>query len=235
MIVSDLLRYALINGGIVTLSQTIYAEDLDNAMNVTNNVLAKWQVNRWMVYDLLDVLYASTGATSYTVGPTGLFVFSDQRPDKIDAAYARKSSVDTVLYPFMSREGYDRFPNKSATGTPQFYFYDSSLASNGTIYFAPVPDNTWELHVNAKASLGSFSSYSQTITLPAPYIAALTWNAAEALRTSYQLPPDEMVTLEAQRTLDALINSIAQVPQAVQPRPSDRAGIFSAVPPKGGA
>jgi hypothetical protein len=233
MIVSALLRFALLNSGAISLSQTIYAEDLDNALNILTNMLAEWQVNRWLVSDLVDVAVTSTAAPSYTVGPAGTFVFADQRPDRIDAAFARliSTGADTPLYPFMSREGYDRTPNKSAIGAPFGFYYDPGLGATGTLYFVPVPDTTWSLHANAKASLGLITAISQTISLPAPYIAALNWGIAAALRSTYELPDDPGITGRATAALQAMINSIAQVPQVVAPAPGNRGGIYSVMPP----
>jgi hypothetical protein len=127
----------------------------------------------------------------------------------------------------MSREGYDKVINKSATGIPEAFFYDPALTTTGTIFFNPVPDDTYVLHVQAKSSLGQFVNPTDAITLPQIYTTALLWNLAEQLRPLYSLPPDIMVSKNAAATLQALTNSIAQVPQAVQPVPSARAGIFS--------
>jgi len=229
MMISDLVRTALLDGGIVSLSSTIYAEDINNGIQTANNLIAEWQINRWLVYDLVNVAIISTAAASYTVGPGGAFNFNGVRPDKIDAVFVSASGQpDIYLYPFMSREGYDRSQYKNAAGTPLTFYYDPALGALGTLYFAPVPSVSYTLNVNAKATLQTFAAPTDAITLPTPYVNALTWTLARDLRTLYRMPIDALVAKRAQDALDALVNSIGQVPQAVMPAPSERAGIFSA-------
>lgn len=235
----DLISLAFKASMILGVGQTPSAEDSNDALNVLNLLLSEWQLNRWVVYDLVETVLSSTAETSYSVGPSADFNTSSPRPDKIDAAFARLISTgeDYPLFPFMSREGYDKVANKSLAGIPYSYFYDPGLSTTGTIYFYPVPADTYELHINSKASLGQLDALTSSLTLPAPYTNALLWNLAANLRPMYGLPADQTVALRAQATLSSLINSIAQVPQAVQPLATQRAGIFSTLtgsPPQQG-
>lgn len=230
----DVINSALRASGVLGVGQTALTTDVSDALDLMNMLLTEWQINRWLVYDLIDVSFTSTGATSYTVGPGGNFVTSAPRPDKIDAAFARLTATgkDIILYPFMSREGYDRIIEKSAAGTPAFFFYDPGLGTTGTIYLSPVPAATYSLRLSVKSSLGQLASTATVIALPQPYIVALLWNLAAALRPYFQMDEDPQVSARAQSTLMMMVNSIAQVPQVVQPRPSDRAGIYSSMPPQ---
>lgn len=227
--VIELVRSALLNSGAISLSQTMYADDVDNGFNIANTILTNWQLNRWLVYDLIEAPLASTGALQYTVGPTGNFVFTGQRPDKVDAVFIRDAdAVDTYLYPFSSREQYDRIASKFSNGLPISFYYDPTLTTNGLLYLYPVPvASTYSIHVQAKASLGLFASITDTITLPQPYVTALLWNVAQQVRPIYSLPDDPAVSERAASSLAVLVNSIAQVPQAVQPVAGNRAGTFS--------
>lgn len=230
---AEVIDLALRASGVLGVGQTALAQDTTDAFDLLNLLLSEWQINRWLVWPLTDLALTSTAASSYTVGAAGDFVTPAPRPDKIDAAFARliSSGVDTVLYPFQSREGFDRVASKSAAGTPQFFFYDPGLGATGTIFFAPVPAVTYSLHLNFKASLGQFALTTETITLPRPYINAMVWNLALNLRPVFQMPDDPQLTVRAQRSLFMIVNSIAQVPQAVQPLPSPRAGVFSSMVP----
>jgi hypothetical protein len=235
--VGDVVSLALRASGVLGVGQTANPQDIQDAFDLMNTLLTEWQINRWLVSDLVDVVAPSTGALSYTVGPAATFVTSAPRPDKIDAAFARLISTgkDTILFPFMSREGYDRAPFKSKVGDPFAYFYDATLGTTGTIFYAPVPSNLYSLHVSLKASLGQFVALSDTIALPRPYIVALLWNLADALIPVFQRPEQPSVTRNAQRSLQAMINSIVQVPQVVAPQPGNRGGIYSVTPPPGAA
>ncbi len=230
----DIINLALRSSGVLGVGQTALPQDITDCLDVLNMILSEWQVNRWLVSNLVDLAVTSTGAASYTVGPSATFNTGtgSQRPDKIDAAFVRlvSSGADTVCYPFMSREGYDRVGSKLATGTAISYFYDPGITGTGSIYFAPVPVATdWSLHINYKSNMGQFAATTDTVTLPLPYTPAMVWTLAAELRPIFQMPPDEAVNARATRALQTLVNSIAQVPQNVQPMPSQRAGIYSSL------
>ena len=232
----DLIAFALRASSITGVGQTAAAEDARDALVLLNMILAEWQLNRWLVLDLVEAVLPSTGAASYTVAPAGSFVLSyngTQRPERIDSAYARlvATGVDSPLYPFMARETFDRIAAKSSVGPPEAYFYDASAGATGTIYFYPVPDATWSLHIKTKASLGQFGALTTPLTLPAQYTTALMWSLAKDLRAVYGLPEDAAQSARAQQALISIAGSGAQLAQAQQPRTSQRSGIYSHVVP----
>lgn len=230
----DIIHLALKVSGVIGVGQTPDAEDTSDAFVLLNSLLTEWQMQRWLVPDLVDVAFTATGQTSYSVGETGDFVTaSATRPDKVDSAYARVAGVDTQLWPFISREGFDRMAAKATPGIPESYFYDAQLAAVGTIFFYPTPANlSCELHINCKAPLGQYVSLTDEINLPASHIAALRWNLAADLRPLYQLPEDPQLSQRASRSLSALVTSITQMPQAVQPKPTFRSGVYSQFAPQ---
>ena len=229
----DIVSFALRASGVLGVGQTALAQDTADGLFLLNTLLSEWQINRWLVYDLVTASITSTGAVSYTVGPTGTFVTNAPRPDRVDAAYATliSSGADTILYPFQSREGYDRTLAKTTTGTPERYWYDPAFGDNGIIYFVPVPSSLWQLQINIKSSLPLAPTTDTPLQLPQPYIVALIWNLARDLRPVYQEPEDPQVTARAAQSLAALVISIAQVPGAVLPRPAGRAGVYSSMLP----
>jgi len=151
----DLIAFALRAGGIVGVGQTPAAEDSNDGLTMLNMLLSEWQVNRWLVPDLTEAFVVATGAASYTVGAAGAFVLSygGARPERIDGAFARliSTGADTALFPFISKQGYDRVAAKTAVGPPESYFYDAQQGASGVVYFTPVPPATWELHVQGVA------------------------------------------------------------------------------------
>jgi hypothetical protein len=232
----DIIKLALFNSGAIQLQQTIYADDIDNGFALLNNLLSQWQIQRYMVYDLVDMALTSTGAASYTIGPAADFAISGGaiRPDRIDSAFCRTIStgLDNICYPYMARENFNRISLKAATGVPYTYFYDASIgsASQGTISFWPIPVTTiYSLHVNYKAYLGQFATLTDIITLPLPYINGMVWGLAKELRNLYGLEESPSVSKMAAESLLAIVNSIAQLPTAVQPIPSGRGGVYSSL------
>jgi len=230
----DLIAFALRAAGVNGIGQSPSATDSNDGLAILNMLLAEWQLNRWLVYDLVEAVAMSTGALSYTVGAAGTFVlaFSGQRPDRIDSVYARligTPNVDTYLYPFASREGFNRAAVEP--GAPEAYFYDASAGATGTLYIYPIPPSTYELHVQAKASLGQFAALTTPLTLPLQYTTALVWNLAKDMRPVFGLPDDPSVSARAQQALLAIGGSGAQLAQAQQVSPSRRSGVFSHVVP----
>lgn len=131
----------------------------------------------------------------------------------------------------MSREGYDRITNKSATGIPESFFYDATMSGTGNLYLYPVPDNTYTIFINAKAPFLQYTTLTQSLNVPAPMITALFWNLAADIRPIFGEPEDPQLTARKDKALQALANSIAQIPQVVGPEISTgRQGIYSITP-----
>ena len=234
----DLIAFALRCASVNGVGQSPTAADASDGLIVLNSLLAEWQVNRWLIYDLIDMAATATGAASYQVGAGLTYDFAwptGQRPDRIDAAFARliSSGADTPLYPFMAREGFNRVAAKATTGLPESFFYDAG-ATVGTVYFYPVPTTLYSLHLQAKASLGQYSGLTSALALPQQYITALIWNLAAALRPLYGLPDDPSTSQRASMALQSIGGSGAQMAQGTGVQPSRRAGIFSHVVAGGG-
>jgi hypothetical protein len=224
------LRIASVNG----VGQTPAAADENDCLLVLNLLISEWQMNRWLVPNLQSANITSTAAASYAVGPGGTFALSSlgQRPDRIDTAFARliATGADTYLYPFMAREGFDRVAAKASAGPPEAFFYEPVSATVGTIYFYPVPANTWQLFIKAKADLQLFVALTDNLSpYPAQYVVALLWNLAERIRPLYGMQPRPDISAMAAQSLVAIGGSTAQMIQAQQPAPSARAGVFSHV------
>jgi len=230
----DLVDFALRISSVTGQGQTASAADEADGLILANMLLSEWQLNRWLVMQLQQISLVSTAAQSYSVGPTGNFVVSmgGQRPDRLDACFARVTATgnDQVLYPFMSREGYDRIAAKGSVGVPESYFYAPSTApaGNGTLQIYPVPDTTYTLFINAKCDLGQFASLSASLSvLPAQYVTALLWNLAERMRPLYGMQPRADISAAAMSSLQAIMASKAETVQAQVPVNSGRPGVFS--------
>lgn len=194
------------------------AEDSNDAFTLLNMMLAEWQTKRWLVYSLVDTAVASTGAISYSVGPTSDFAIA--RPDRLEAAFFRMnvtSPTAQVDYPvrlLQAREDYNRITLKTLTTFPLIAFYDAEYPV-GNVFFWPVPPaGEYEMHITTKTAIGAFSGLTQTVSLPPNYQNALLYNLAERLLTLYRLPMDPAITGIAKGSLEAIRLSNAQIPKA---------------------
>ena len=223
----DLIKLALKDCGVIGVGQTPLAEDTNDALMRLNAMIGQWNRRRWLVYHLVDLVNTSTGAQSYTVGPAGDFAVS-ARPDQIEAAFARQivsaTSPNQIDYPLQwipSRESYNQIALKQLQSFPSYFFYDAAYPL-GRVYFYPVPQNVFELHITIKDTLAAFPSLTTQINLPAEYHEALLYNLGARLRVAYQLPPDPSIVALATSSLNTIRNANAQVgilnmPKGLQP------------------
>lgn len=214
---SDIILSALKKAAIVGAGQNASAEDMNDAFNDLNQMLAQWQRKRWMIYHLVDVAKVSTGAQSYTVGPGGDFNVAT-RPDRLESAFNRQlvnsqsQNVDTPLTIIEARETYNQISLKTLGSFPYTIFYDSDFPM-GRVYPWPIPQaSIYEIHLTLKAQLDQFTSQGQVISLPLEYIPALTWNLAARLCVSYGVPITAGLVAMAKDSLNLIRNANTQVP-----------------------
>lgn len=86
--VSDLVNMALRQIGVGAMGTTASAPDIADGVMHLNMMLAQWQRKRWLVPNLVDEAFLSTGASVYYIGPGGSVDVS-VRPAQVLSAYAR--------------------------------------------------------------------------------------------------------------------------------------------------
>ena len=86
---ANVIFLALRMAGRITDAQSVAlgSQDVDDALQLLNAMVAQWSKERWLVYDLDDVSLLSTGAAAYSIGPGG--AFDVPRPDRIESAFVR--------------------------------------------------------------------------------------------------------------------------------------------------
>jgi hypothetical protein len=99
----DLIGLALRSVGVTGVGQSPTAADANDCLAYLTMTVAQWQRKRWLVWDLADTAIVSTGASSYTVGPTGTFPMA--RPDKVEAAFARLIPSASISGTFVNDGG----------------------------------------------------------------------------------------------------------------------------------
>jgi hypothetical protein len=187
----DLLTLALKDIGALGIGQSISPDDTADGLASLNMMLGEWQAERLSVYHLVDTAFQSTGAQSYTIGTGG--VVNIQRPVRIESCYARLNagSASAIDYPvtlLTSREDYARVALKTLVSFPEFAYYDPANPL-GNLFFYPIPDSTFQIHILTMEVLPQFAAPGLTITLPPQYISAIRYNLGPYLAPSYQLEP----------------------------------------------
>jgi len=214
----DIVTLALKACGVLGVGQSALAEDNTDAFNTLCAMIGQWNAKRWLIYNLIDTAFTSTGAQSYTVGPGGNF--NIPRATRLEAAFFRQfvagASSQPVDYPLeilQSREDYNNIALKSLQSWPEAIFMDTGYPL-GTVYPVPIPQaSIYELHLTFKNTLGTFTSLTQSINMPDEYIEALWTNLACRLPAIYPGATVSPITVAlAKASLDTIRVANAQIP-----------------------
>ncbi|WP_433705800.1 hypothetical protein [Paraburkholderia sacchari] len=216
---SDIITLALKTANVVGVGQTPEAEDMNDAFNLLNMLLAQLQRRRYFIYQLITTGYQATGALSYTVGPGGNF--NIPRPGKIESAFFRQNQntplpVDYPLEIIRAREDYNRISIKNLNAFPRYAFYDAAYPV-GNLFIWPLPNAQYQIFITTMLQLQQFATISDTLALPPEYSAALMWNLVLELYPFYGLPENPITRGKAEASLRIIEESNAQIPQLQMP------------------
>lgn len=221
----DIITQAMKKSGVLGLGQTLDSSDTGDALLDLNDLLAQMRRQRYLVYHLINIGITSTGATSYTVGPSADFNIST-RPDRIESGFLRllnsstNNPVDLPLDVSLAREDYDRIRLKSLNSLSYRAFYDP-VWPTGVVYPYPIPSaSIYGIYLTFKDVLQQFASLSTAVSLPPEYLPALKFNLAVRLRQAYGkgLRPDPELDKLAAGSLNVIRLANVQVPRLTMPR-----------------
>lgn len=186
---NDIIYQALRNAGVLGIGTDPVAEDLSDTQSDLNDMLAQWQIKRWMIYHLVDLSVTSDGNTNgYTIGPAGAINVA-VRPDKIESAYVRQLNsslaVDVPLMVITDRESYSRIPLKTLVSFPKWVYYDADFPLGKLIVYPWPNANLYQVHVIAKMVLSQIVNFADPIVLPLEYFSAMKYNLAVRARARY--------------------------------------------------
>lgn len=224
---NDIVEQALKKAGILGIGRTPSASDANDALADLNDMLAEWNTQRWMIWDLLSLGVVSDGRqTYYTIGPGGDFDVT-RRPDRLESSFLRQlvaqsqgNNVDTPVSIIPSYEEYARLSLKTLQSYTLYVFLDSSWPL-GKLHFYPWPQaSLYSLFVQLKNVLPVIALDTDLSSVPDHYIPAMKFNLAKRLRQSYGKGPTQDAELNslARNSLNVLKNSNIQVPELVMPR-----------------
>lgn len=216
----ELIRQSLLKTGI-TLSETIYAEDVLQAFTHLNMMIAQWNRKRFLLYSLIDVRFDCTGQQFYTIGP-GQDI-DTARPDKIESAQVEllnnsagpTGNITWALQVLQSREDYSNMISMKELGSiPVMVWYDSQFPY-GKIYPWPVPQGggLYAIHLQLKNQLTQFDDLTTDINLPPEYLDCLMWNLAARIA----MTPNPIVIAEAAKSLNTLRGANSQLSHLKMP------------------
>lgn len=215
----DIITLALKTANVVGVGQTPAAEDMNDAFNLLNMLLAQLQRRRYFVYGLTTTSFQGNNSVSYTVGPGGNF--NIPRPAKIESAFFRQNTassypVDYPLEILRSQEDYNRISLKTLNAFPRYCFYDQAYPI-GNLFVWPVPNNTYTVFISTITQIQQFQTVADVIAMPPEYAAALMWNLVLELYPFYGLPENPVVRGKAEASLRIIEEANVQIPQLAMP------------------
>lgn len=218
-----LIVRALRKSGVTGVGQSPQSADLSDALDDLNDMFGQWQRRRWLVTDLVEVVFSSTGKQSYSVGPDVTCDIIMARPDQLADAFIRFNPlaaypVDYRLDVIASREDYNEIALKTQAGPTNAVYYDPAYP-NGSILIWPTPtaNGLTEIHLFFKSQQFLALGLDDNINLPPEYGEALVYNLAARLRPSYQLPPEPSIVALAVSSLATIRKANAQIPSLDMP------------------
>jgi hypothetical protein len=229
-VVSALLTQALIIAGVVGIDESVEPAISSMALDFANDLIAQWQHERYMVYQLVDYGFASTGAQSYTVGAGQNFNINP-RPDRLEYAFLRQLSnngmpapnagtqpFDWPLEVIDAYEDYAAIRLKTLGTFSAAVFYDPGWPV-ATLKPWPVPQQSiYELHILCKQTLPRFPNLQASVAFPPEYGAALKWCLARRFKVGFQMPADSSLNGLAAQGKNIIRKANAQIPTLRMPR-----------------
>lgn len=201
MTVAEAIKKALLLIGVADKFGEPSANEYSDGITTMNQLLKRLGVDSLGVHEAATVTHTMVvGDASYTIGSTGNIVAT--RPHKIATAKVTIGSTDYNITE-ISRDDYDRIPDKTTRGIPVWFFYDPTYA-NGTLYFYPAPDTAYTLSLQLHQPITEYTSTTQTINLPKEYTSHLPWGMAVDIAPEYGREAPRSVQAMAAETLRQL-------------------------------
>lgn len=225
----ELINLALKQSGVLGVGQTASAEDTADSFKLLNMMLAQWSIRRNLVYQIVDTFFTGTGSGTYTVGLASQFNVA--RPANLISAYCRQLGtpglpVDYPLELIHSATDWGRIALKTMGSTPMYVWYDPSFPV-GTLYVWPVPNSTYQVHIQTLTPLKHFTTPFDDILLPEEYEAAIVYNLAGRLAMFYGLPLPDGVAGLASASLEAIRAANIQISELNMPEGLTRRGTYN--------
>lgn len=212
--------------GVTFVSETLPADDANDALLVLNDMLDSWSNDGLMTYSSALENFSLTGATSYTIGSGG--TFNTTRPINILSAVVRLSNVDYPLEIITQDQYQLEINNKSVTSsTPQYLTYDNAYPL-GTIKMFPIPSSGSTLYLDSFKPLSNLTLLTTTVDLPPGWKRALKYNLAIELAPHYGVEPTATIVRNALRSMGAIkASTSANNAMPFMPSPIARYSILS--------
>jgi hypothetical protein len=224
--VQDVIVDAMNLIGVIAISETPSAAEMQIGIRTLNMMLDHWSANRLMLRSTDTTSFPLvSGKGVYTIGPATCDIIAP-KPIKIERAFMRDSNGIDYLISVVPQSEYDSYRDKSIiTALPATIYYDPGTAQQslvqGTINVYPMPDanGSYTMFIDYDAYLSEFSSLTTVITFDPAYYEALVYGLALRLFRRYHVDPNKQVPTDISAAAAAAIKTIENM-NSVQARAS---------------
>lgn len=202
---TTVLQSAMEDIGVLATGASASTEELDYGLTKLNNLIGSWSYEELLVpYQVKESLSVAGSLDKRTIG-TGAD-WSTARPVQIESLWwIDAESVNHKVKLLDSREFGDLEAKDVMTGRPLRMYYepvDSGDITRGVLYFDRTTDAIETLHMISLKELTELATIGTTISLPTPWIRALTNNLAIEIAGKYGANLTEAHAIVAKQSLD---------------------------------
>jgi hypothetical protein len=207
--VAKLIAQALKDIGALGVGETPTADEQSDSFDLLKQMLGLWQIDGLMIYASSEIVFAATGAQTYTIGPGG--DVDTTRPTEIVSAFWRDGGIDYPVEVLTSKEDYDRICMKTLGSIPEAIYFDPTYPL-GSLYVYPQP-STGELHLNVRAPLPEYASVTEDLNVPKEYELAIRYSLCELLAPAFERPLRPDLAALAKRARKLIKRNNVRIPE----------------------
>jgi len=217
----DFIRLSLKLCAATGIGQSPDAEDVSDSFTIFKAMLAQWNRKRWLIPNEVDSSIVSTGAPSYTIGPTG--DIDIRRPDHIMSAYVRllpslpHNTVDVPLGIITAPEEYASIVAKNIVGFPSVVHLEATYPLAKLHLYPVASSGMFEIHVLTKGVVQVPTTLTEEMVVPEEYVDPILWNTAARLRPLFGAGPDATIIQLAKMGLNTIRAANVAVPHMNMP------------------
>lgn len=208
----DLIRKSLTTLGVLGMGDNPSEQEANDALFVLNEIVDKWNIEKLMITNSVDITFNNTGNKIYTIGPMG-DIDVPRPPSGIDDAYyIMTQSGKEISLPLkqITQVQYNSLTIKDLNViVPQYYFYNASYPL-AQLYLYPLT-NQGKTVLTVSDQFTKFNNLDSLIDLPIAYITALRYTLTVMLAKDYGRAIDEdmkQLAAGAKATIKAINSSI---------------------------
>lgn len=229
----DIITAALMELGVLSANESPSAADAQWGLQKLQRIIDRYNARLPMVYNVnFTVFTMPAGNNPFTIGPGATFDVN-QRPVSIPSIGLILAGTPGVEIPMNSRDDMWWANNriKDLTSTfPTDYYYSPSwdIQSDGSqwgqIFFWPEPTSSFQINLQSRQVLGTFSAITEDFSMPPAYWDLVIYELAISLAPSFALQPNPLLLAGQKAALKAVqVNNVSS-PRLASDSPTQNRG-----------